>query len=1600
MYKIKFLWMTLALSVSVCKLTFSQVIGIDSIEELQLIGSNQSYPLNGSYVLTQDIDASATSNWNNGKGFQPIGSYAQPFRGTLDGQGYKITGLYINRPEENLVGIFRYVATYIQLPDFNVGKVRNLVIENATIVGGTNVGCVAGSAQRIGSTNQQGYDERHLIENIRIVNTKIIGVSYLGGVLGSINEGTLRNCFVRDIFISGGDTIGGLVGSSSAKIEKCCSTGLVYGEGINIGGLIGIANFVSYSTVNYCFSSCWAFGKDSVGGLIGSNSTYVTQCYSAGLIYGRTNIGGLVGSGDSSKVQISFFDADASQQTQSAGGNPLYTDQMLTPDIFQSVGWDYASIWGQDNGKTRPYLQIFPPTSEPLGLTVLVENGSVNVQPAPPYTLWSVVKLTPVPNSGYRFAGYELYTGTSKSFILPIEAPVVWTMSYPTSVLAKFLPNQTILIENIYDLQKIGNDLNYPLFWSYELDSDIDASETQTWNNGKGFTPIGTNVFWFRGALNGANYTLHNLRINRPDEERVALFRYLDASAQISNLKFTQANVVGGVNVAVLVGENSGSIRNVTVLNSQIGGNVNVGGVVGRNKGDIERSALVENSSVNCSTDYAGGICGINDVGSSIFFCNVNAQIYGKSYIGGITGANKAVIRKSYSKGLVSSSESMVGGLVGVNQGTIFQCYSHSTVNCNQYGGGLVGVNYGTVDETYSVGNVTKEKPNSGGLIGANFMDEFRSFWDTNTSGYTTSAGGTGKTTEEMKIRATFEAVGWNFELVWANDNDTVYPYLLETTIVPPILNISLEEAENLIIEASLTVGDVEYQCSNTVIYGNVITSDPLPGWEVPVGYPIDLVVSEGPCPPPVKVLTSIEELQLIGNSVDYPLDGVYELNQDIDAVNTANWNNGQGFSPIGSVLNPFTGYFDGKGFKIKNLVINRPYTDTIGLFGKISGNAIVKNLVLENVTISGKNNTGGVVGVCGGGTIYNITLTGTLSGKGNLGGIVGFNQIGIISDCFSDVRLTNSQYNSNTGGIVGQNQDTVIRCSAVINANITNTPNGAGGICGANGGFITYCTSLGLIIGSDNCGGLVGNNVWSVSKCWANIYLDGLNNIGGLIGKNTGGNVSNCFSTGTVKAAFYSGGLVGRLDSGTVENCYSIGKVSGIDGYIGGLIGYRFGGETTNSFWNIVTSRVDTSFGGTGKTASEMLNINTYLNAGWDFNNIWYMPTSKSLSYPQLRDIPPIEFISIPNLIGLEQQEAANLLMELGLIRGSVVVECNTAYPQGTVFTQIPNEGNLVASSYPVDIKVSSGPCPTNVPNLIGLTVEQAQNALANANLSLGTVDYRCSNQYQVGIIFVQNPAPGTRVLEGSSVDITVSQGPCLTIVPNVVGLNRSEAESQILSRELTIEVIFECNNQVEQGIVFYQEPEPNTQLVTGSKVTIYVSTGPCIEGVVEGVIEGEGISEGVAEGEGQQEGEGLVEGMVEGEGSTEEGISEGEGTIEGEGSPEGAEGEGSPEGMEGEGEVSTSHSADKNNDGKIDLSELLRVIQFFNMSGYHCAEGTEDGYAPGMGSNYNCRPHASDYNPQDWKINLEELLRLIQIFNIGHYYPCPGQSEDGFCF
>lgn len=173
-----------------------------------------------------------------------------------------------------------------------------------------------------------------------------------------------------------------------------------------------------------------------------------------------------------------------------------------------------------------------------------------------------------------------------------------------------------------------------------------------------------------------------------------------------------------------------------------------------------------------------GSYCSINNIGIE----NINITNETSWNVGGLIGENyRCNIDKSYSTGNIEGLGN-VGGLVGFNNfGTINNSYSTSNVSGNSGSlrvGGLVGYNRGTVGNSYSAGIVTATH-SKGGLIGAKFSGPFipvNSYWDIDSSGLSTSAGGEGKTTAQMMSQSTF--IGWDFDNIWGICEGDTYPWL------------------------------------------------------------------------------------------------------------------------------------------------------------------------------------------------------------------------------------------------------------------------------------------------------------------------------------------------------------------------------------------------------------------------------------------------------------------------------------------------------------------------------------------------------------------------------------------------------------------------------------------------------------------------------------------------------------------------------------------------------------------------------------------------------------------------------------------------------
>ena len=343
-------------------------------------------------------------------------------------------------------------------------------------------------------------------------------------------------------------------------------------------------------------------------------------------------------------------------------------------------------------------------------------------------------------------------------------------------------------------------------------------------------------------------------------------------------------------------------------------------------------------------------------------------------------------------------------------------------------------------------------------------------------------------------------------------------------------------------------------------------------------------------------------------------LGGTYILMNDLHSASpgyevlaSPTANEGKGWQPIGtrvygSIDQPFTGSFDGQGYEISDLSINRPDENSVALFGYVGCGAVIKNIGVVNANVTGDYNVGGLVGYSAG----NVTacyVTGSVAGSVGVGGLVGLG---------CPPQMTCPEH---------PGQCTISDCYST--GSVTGDYGGVGGLVGAISGPVanSYSTST-VTCSGDSVGGLVGITCGEVTGCYATGSVTGEARVGGLVGvvgavdvgcPQPGGSLSNSYAVGNATGNITVGGLVG-FNEGPVINCYSIGSVVG-NLSVGGLVGKNYHDNMSNSFWSIETSGQATSDGGTGKTTEEMQGIATFSGETWDIIAV-VNPGTRNTSY------------------------------------------------------------------------------------------------------------------------------------------------------------------------------------------------------------------------------------------------------------------------------------------------------------------------------------------------------------------------------------------------
>jgi len=275
------------------------------------------------------------------------------------------------------------------------------------------------------------------------------------------------------------------------------------------------------------------------------------------------------------------------------------------------------------------------------------------------------------------------------------------------------------IITDPCQLQEVQYSLNA---W-YELGNDIDAYETQTWNTGAGFVPLGDDAHPFVGHLQGNGFVISGLYIYRINTNYVGLFGKVASNATIDNLTLADPNVTGNDYSGSLAGYSDISPGNCHCSQAYVKGRDYVGGLFGQINNSVSdcNSLLVEIQARN----YVGGLAGRS---VSVTNCVSSGLVQGNSIIGGLIGYVDGSMENCNSAASVIGTAAKCGGLVGDKRGggsTVTNCYATGSVTGSDDVGGLFGYSYAsstTITLCRSTGNV-ESGATAGGLIGYVYHD-------------------------------------------------------------------------------------------------------------------------------------------------------------------------------------------------------------------------------------------------------------------------------------------------------------------------------------------------------------------------------------------------------------------------------------------------------------------------------------------------------------------------------------------------------------------------------------------------------------------------------------------------------------------------------------------------------------------------------------------------------------------------------------------------------------------------------------------------------------------------------------------------------------
>ena len=752
--------------------------------------------------------------------------------------------------------------------------------------------------------------------------------------------------------------------------------------------------------------------------------------------------------------------------------------------------------------------------------------------------------------------------------------------------------------------------------WSknYRLVNNIDFSSLSAKDQNR-TKSIGDVTYRFEGEFDGNGFEITGLTLSNYD---AGLFWYTGSQAYIHDVTIVKPNVQFSDNAAVLALNHYGIIEDCKVISCNINADIGgvMGGLVGRNYGVIRESYVLGgrfDSHSKTSTGH-GGFVGANEEGGIIERCWTSMKVNTESdYAGGFVGlCYGGTIRDCFALGDVNA-RSYSGGFVGrsVYDGNVYEnCYAAGVVKCTD------GENHGFIggnkpdssfqyDQSEGITNcyynqasekATENFDATGKKLSEMKTDAFRKLlgknWEQHKSlnnGLPYLSGVSVPTEpEKEKITVTIELVKYNKQ---------AYRYerfgkQIKVTMLTEGNTRVIDLMDEAVKQKKLTYG---YEVTNfgryisTINKREVLAPD---GWMFTINGELSNVSAslatvvdcdtvmwyegttqnrfrapeegelDGASGFWTTIKTAEDLLELCNLNTQEALAGHYKLGANIDL-------DGADFGGIGSQSMPFTGVFDGNGKTISNFTIEKAGEENVGFFRVICGGE-VKNLTLQNVSVTGKKNVGAVAGCTQvvlntqsmsgsvAGLLGNVhVVDGTVSGEDQTGGLVGLN--GGASDQDTDFSVANAVDNCTFEGTVTGQKVT-------------------GGLIGCNDGTMTSSSASGSVDAGENgmiAGGAIGENDGDAYDSFADVNVSGYGTVGGFVGSSMG-SVKRCYALGDVYGADYVGGFAGRISA--VDTAVSAGKVTssgtGSQGYTGGFAGH-LGGNIVGSAGQITVKNI-----------------------------------------------------------------------------------------------------------------------------------------------------------------------------------------------------------------------------------------------------------------------------------------------------------------------------------------------------------------------------------------------------------------------------------------